>query len=219
MTTAVLEDLMRAIKARDHQAAAALLSKYPEAAHQKDAEGNSPILIAQYYSAKAIVTSLLECNLDLSIHEAAAIGQTGLVVKQLERSPDLLNSYSHDGYTPLGLAAFFGRDAIAAALLAHGADVHAASRNEMHVTPLHSAAAGRHTAIAKALLLHGADTNARQQSGWTPLHSAVHNGQAELAALLLEHGADRHASNDAGVTPQEMACELGDTPLIELLSP
>ncbi|WP_165972149.1 ankyrin repeat domain-containing protein [Paenibacillus piri] len=212
------EQLMQAIKAKDTNRVQALLERQPQLASARDAQGNSPILLARYYGAHDIIGLLLARGVPLSVHEAAAVGQSAALLSLLGESPELADSFSHDGYTPLGLAAFFGHADIAAELLQRGADVHAASRNEMRVTPLHSAAAGRHAAIAHALLEHGADANARQQSGWTPLHSAVHNRHAELAALLLAHGADAHAANDAGATPLSMARELGDAQLERLLA-
>jgi ankyrin repeat protein len=209
---------MQAIKAKETDKVKALLEEQPLIAGEKDEQGNSPILIARYYGAHEIVELLLERGVPLSLHEAAAVGQTAVLLRLLGDSPELADSFSHDGYTPLGLAAFFGHADLVAELLQRGADTNAASRNAMGVTPLHSAAAGRHAAIARALLEHGADVNARQHIGWTPLHSAVHNRHAELAALLLAHGADPHAENDDGVTPLAMARELGDGQLVQLVS-
>lgn len=218
MSSSLIEQLMQAIKAKDMEQAANLLNEHPDVARHKDSEGNSPILIAQYYGAKSIVTLLLDLHVSLNIHEAAAVGKLSAVVDLLEESPALMDSYSHDGYTPLGLAAFFGHSTIAAALLERGAKVNTVSYNTMRVTPLHSAAAGRHTSIAEVLLLHAADPNARQQSGWTPLHSAVHNQHIEMVTLLLKHGSDPEAANDEGVTPVDMARNSANVELLNLIT-
>jgi ankyrin repeat protein len=78
-------------------------------------------------------------------------------------------------------------------LVARGAEVDSASRNEMKVMPLHSAAAtgdpDARYELAKLLLEHGADPNARQQDEFTPLMEAEHHGDDRLQALLIEHGA------------------------------
>ena len=44
----------------------------------------------------------------LDIFEAASIGDTETTSKLLDNTPDLLNSFSPDGFTVLGLASFFG---------------------------------------------------------------------------------------------------------------
>ncbi|MFC3918361.1 ankyrin repeat domain-containing protein [Deinococcus metalli] len=79
-----------------------------------------------------------------------------------------MNAVSPDGFTPLGLASFFGRAEAAQVLLEAGADVHAVSRNPMQVQPLHSAVAGNHEALARVLVAAGADVNAEQADGFTP---------------------------------------------------
>jgi ankyrin repeat protein len=103
---------------------------------------------------------------------------------------ELIGSYSPDGFTPLGLAAFFGRKDVLDFLLAHGANPNAASKNQMRVMPLHSAVAHRQpeiaTAMVESLLSNGAKVNVAQDGGWTPLHQAAAHGQIEIIKLLLD---------------------------------
>ena len=102
-----------------------------------------------------------------------------------KRTLRLARAFSPDGFTPLHLAAYFGREAMAGMLLEHGAEPGAVSRNAMALEPLHSAAVSRSLAIVKRLLERRAEVNARQHGGWTPLHAAAFNGDVPMAECLL----------------------------------
>jgi ankyrin repeat protein len=145
----------------------------------------------------------------MNVFEAAAAGELSRVKQMIEDNPALIHAWSHDGFTPLHLAVFFGRRDVAEFLLARNAEVNLVSRNSIKVTPLHSAAAGNQFEICEALIARGADVNARQEGGFTPLHSAAQNGNLELVDLLLKHGADPHAKTDAGKTARDFASEGG----------
>lgn len=211
------QPLFDALRRKDLEAVTLQCTKRPELVNLRDAQGNSPILLAAYFGAKEIVAYLLESGSLLNLYESCALGKLETVRSLIQQKPELLNSYAHDGFTPIGLAAFFGQEEVARLLLKEGADAKTVSYNTMRVTPLHSAAAMRQLAIALLLLDHGADVNARQQSDWTPLHSAVHNKQADMVRLLLERGADPQATNEAGMTPMAMAAACGDEEIAALL--
>lgn len=200
-----VQQLFAAIKEDEADRAEALVAANPELVRARSENGQSPLLLAAYSGKAAIVAMLLRRGAEPDLFEAAAVGAFDAVRTHVEAQPERVNAYAHDGFTPLGLASFFGHGDIAAWLLDRGADVNAASRNAMRVAPLHSAAAHRHIAIARLLIAHGADVNARQHGGWTPLHAAAHNGQLALAELLLAHGADAGAANDAGATALTLA--------------
>jgi ankyrin repeat protein len=103
-----------------------------------------------------------------------------------------VNAYSHDGWTPLHLASFFGHEEVAKILLARGADVNARSRSTRFAkenTPLHAAAANRQVGVAEVLIAHGADVNARDGGGFTPLALAAGGKNDVLVVILLEKGA------------------------------
>jgi ankyrin repeat protein len=150
---------------------------------------------------------LLAHQPDLNVFEAAAAGQVDRVRALVEADPSLIRAWSHDGFTPLHLAVFFGREPVAGYLLTKDPDVSAPARNPLRVQPLHSAAAGDHLDICKALIARGADVNARQEGGFTPLMSAAQNGNAELVALLLAHGADARVISDQGKSALDFARE------------
>src|SRR5262249_57913846 len=96
---------------------------------------------ALYRGHHDIVDLLIESGAEIDAFAAAATGR----LDDLRRTAtdQTLNAYSYDGWTPLHLAAFFGRLEAARLLIALGADGHAVSRNSLTNTPLHAAAAGR----------------------------------------------------------------------------
>ncbi|RJF72095.1 ankyrin repeat domain-containing protein [Deinococcus cavernae] len=191
-------DLFAAIHAHNIEGVRLLIEAEPELLTASSPSGLSPVLFAAYYRRPAIVQLLIDAGAPLTLFEAAAAGQTAQVMEKLEADPQLLQAFSPDGFTALGLAAFFGHQELTTELLRRGADVHAASRNAMQVQPLHSAVAGNHLGTVRALLQAGADVNAVQQDGFTPLMGAVQNGNTDLVALLLSHGAapDRRTADD-----------------------
>lgn len=213
--------LLEAIKAGDIERTRTLVEADPALVYVRDDSGASAILLATYYGRKSIVDLLLARAPALDLFEASAVGDLERVTALLTEDPDvtvdLVNAFSHDGFTPLGLASFFGRSDVAEYLLSKGADPNIASENKMRVLPLHSAVAGRHAGIAKTLLEHGADVNAAQQDGFAPLHAAAQNGQLEMAELLLAYGADVNARNVDGLTPLALALKEGHVEAAELL--
>lgn len=187
-------------------------------AQAKDAKGVSAILKATYFGQKEIVKVLLGSGIELNVFEAAATGQTERVRALIKADASLANAFSLDGFTPLGLAVFFGHLETVEVLLAAGAAVNVASRESMNVTPLHSAAAAKQLAIARVLIAHGANVNASQaESGFTPLHEAALNDDIEFAKLLLEHGAEINAKMKDGKTPLAFALESGKAEMATLL--
>jgi uncharacterized protein len=209
----IIEAIRRGDVARVHE----LLDRDPALASSRNEQGVSVVLLATYYGRAEIAEALLERGAALDIFEASAVGRERRVKELLKERPELVNEYAGDGFTPLGLAAFFCQAGVARLLIEGGADPNAASKNTQRVTPLHSAVSRRQTLIAETLLSHGADPNARQQSGVTPLHQAAHNAQAEMVRLLLSNGADVQARMDDGQTPLTMALETGNAEVIALL--
>ena len=206
-----------AIKKGDRSAVESALEQDEDLAGARDG-GLSAVLTAAYYGQPEIVNLLVMAGAPLNLFEAAAAGHLISVLEILDQSPEDANAFAPDGFHPLGLAAFFGHEDVAKALLERGADPNTPSRNGQKVTPLNSAAAGQHLEIARMLLEAGADPNARQSDDFTPLHSAAQNGQIEMARLLLSHGADPNAATTAGVTPWKMAQDGGHTEIAELLT-
>jgi ankyrin repeat protein len=206
-----------AVKQGDAIKVAAMIKEDPSLLADKDEQGLGPYTVARYSRQDEVSKLLLEKGVELDIFAACLAGVSERVVELLAADRGLVNSYSHDGWTPLHLAAFFGRPDIAEILLANGADVHARSKNQMQNTPLHAAVAGKRTDIASVLLNHGAEVNATQHGGWTPLHAAAQNGDVELARLLIALGADVKARAENNQTALDLALTKGHPGVVELL--
>ncbi|HSJ15113.1 MAG TPA: ankyrin repeat domain-containing protein [Longimicrobiales bacterium] len=208
-----LDSLTAAIVAGDVAEVRSLLAQHAPLARGADARGVPVLLVACYHRQEEILGLLLEARrmLDdpLDVHEAAAVGEAHellIALRIVQGGPD---HWSADGFTPLHLAAFFGRIDNARLLIERGADANAVARNPSQVQPLHSAAAARQLEIAGMLVRAGADVNAVQQSGWRPLHAAAAHGDEALVRLLLAAGAEAELGNDQGLTPGELARQNG----------
>lgn len=209
--------LFEVVKAGDLAAVQALLQDHPELIRAATEHGESLILLALYSGHRRIARLLLEKAADLTLFEAAAMGEQAAVEKQLRASPDSLRAYSKDGWTALHLACFFGYPGIATYLLQLGADPDAVSRNQMAVTPLHSALAAGHQDLACVLIEAGADVNAVNSTGWTPLHYAAATGAADIVRRLIQAGARKEAKNQSGQTATDVAKVKGHLIIAEIL--
>jgi uncharacterized protein len=183
----------------------------------RDQNGVSAILEAVYHGQQDVVAALLASGAQLDIFEAAATGHTAQLQTLITQDHSLVNSYAPDGFTPLGLAVFFGHADTVDALLAAGAEVNAAYRETMKLTPLASAMAVGRNDIARTLIAHGADVNAKAANDLRPLHTAAARGNLESATLLLEHGADISATSSDGKTAISYAEERNHPEMVQFL--
>ncbi|MEJ7692520.1 ankyrin repeat domain-containing protein [Daejeonella sp.] len=196
----------------------ALLSTNPKLATIKTSHQVSPLMLCCYYKQPDLSEIILKHIDNITFFEAAALGKKDLVENALNENPDLVNDFSDDGFTPLGLASYFGNEDVARLLLLKGAEPNIPSKNGYHVYPIHSAVASNYDMIAKMLLEAGANVNVVQMSGATPLHSAAHNGNIDLLIVLLEAGAEVKALTDDGKTPADKASEKGFNEIAKILS-
>jgi ankyrin repeat protein len=207
--------LFDAVQKGDADKVSRLLRKDPSLLEAKRS-GVSALRVAVYHGHPDIARIFVERGARLDVFDASAIGETARLSELLAEDPSRANAFASDGFTPLGLGAFFRHPEAVRLLLAHGAQVNVASQNAQRVAPLHSAVAGGTVEIVRELLAHGADVHARE-GGFTPLHGAAAEGNEEMVHLLLAHGADPAARSDAGKTPADLARERGKEKIADLL--
>jgi ankyrin repeat protein len=214
-----LELLEKYIKTGDAAALSDLLESNPGLVKVKTTQLISPLMLSCYYKNPELSDIILKYVPEPDIHEAAACGMFKSLAKIVYSDPELINTFSEDGFTPLGLASFFEHEDTARYLLLKGAEVNVHSKNDLHVYPIHSAVAANNADITKILLEAGAEVNVVQQLGYTPLHSAAFHGNVEIIILLLEAGADIKAKTDEGKTPADVAEEKGFKEIAGVLRP
>ena len=195
-----------------------LLLRDPTLAKKVTSQNVSPLMLSCYYKKPEVAELLLKYVDEISLFEAAAVGKFDVVAHLVFSHPEAINMYADDGFTPLGLACYFGQFEVARYLVLKGADVNLPSNNGFHVFPIHSAAAGNYTNIARMLIENGAQVNVKQQAGATPLHSAAQNGNLELLIMLLENGAETSVRMEGGKLPADLASEKGFDEIADILS-
>lgn len=207
-------EILRAAWQGDSERVKSLLLRNPRLRHGRDFMGNTALILAANNGHQELAALLREAGAPVDHHEAAAIGDTEHVRSILDRNPELLDSFSTEGFTALGLAAHFGHLDTMRLLLDRGADVNVVSRHPIGATPLIGALFGRRVEAAKILIERGADVRRGRggkgwpRAGWTPLHYAAAFGFPDLVSLLLERGASVEARDDSGATPLDVAREV-----------
>lgn len=212
-----VDDMVAAIKAKDLSAAERILAQDASLAHAKTQTGESMLLVATYHHAKPLVELLLMRGARPNLWEAAAVGRLDRVRELINNNAASINSHSHDGWTPLHLAAHFGQKEIVTYLLSKGAAVDTRSTNALANTPLHAAVAGGQRTCVAMLLQHNADPNATYLNGLTPLHAAASNGDDASARLLLGAKARADVLNGEGKTALDLARERGHEKVARVL--
>jgi uncharacterized protein len=211
------QEFFEAIRAGDRGKVETLLNTNAGLLGAKDEKGLGAYTAAKYSGRNELAAMLLERGVELDLFAACMAGARERAAELIGREPELAKAYSHDGWTPLHLACFFGHPTLAEILVVQGAEVNARSRNPMQNMPLHAAAAGRSREAVRILLEHGAEVNARQEGGWTALHAASQNGDAETVRLLIAAGADvqMRAANQQNAL--DLALTKGHPAVVEVL--
>ena len=212
-----MDELIKALQEGDLSAVGRLLEERPELFTARSAQGASCLAMCVYMGQPDAAQLFLERGVQPNFFESILLGSLEDVRGFVEQGGIDVNAFAPDGFPPLGLAAFFGHNALVHYLLERGADPGLAARNDFRVTPLHAAAARGDAGVVRLLLERGADPNARQQGGFVALHTAAANGRREMAEILLAHGAEPSARNDAGAVPADLAERAGHDELAQLL--
>jgi ankyrin repeat protein len=212
-------DVMKAIQSDDILSLTQLLDSQSELLSAKDDNGNTPLLMSVYYGRSAMTRAILDRGVRPNLFEACAAGSVGDVERLLKQDPRLVAERSHDGWTPLHLAAFFGHLDLVEKLLEAGAPMLTISNNNEANLPIHAAAAGRRNEVVRLLVERGCPPDARaSDQGYTALHLAANNGNVELIEFLLRSGADRSLRAGANETAGDLALKQGHTAAAQSLA-
>ena len=201
----------------DVGAAEAALDADPALATARHASGASLLAWCWYVGrpeAAPIVRGQLAA---LDPYDAIIADEIETVREHLARDWDG-NALSPDGFTPLGLAAFFSRPAIFDLLLPITRDVNERAQNRQQVAAIHAAASSRSPAMIEKLLRAGATPDLEQQEGFTALQAAAMHGDALSAGVLVLFGADPRRRNAKGETAIDLARAGGHEWLAERLT-
>ena len=212
------DELLTAVQANDAGKARAVLNRNPLVVKMRTPNGTL-VLTAVYHGAKDALQVLLERTPEdaLNLYEAAATGNARRLKTILGQSRARINEPNQEGFTPLGLAAFFGRVEAVRVLLEHRADVNQKPPSRFANTALDAAVAGNHLEVVRVLVDAGADVNVRSAGEATPLHKAAQHGNLDVLRLLLDHGAEARAKREGGNTPLDDAREKGHEVVVEFL--
>jgi ankyrin repeat protein len=219
--SAIAPDVLTAIRDANLQAARKLLGNAADL-NARDAEGNTPLILASLYGSPKCVELLLERG--ASVNAANKAGVTALIraATCYEKTRLLVDAGAKVrvrtaglGNTPLILAARRARNSRTVKLmLQRGAD--ATERNNAGISPLIAAAASGDLETVRLLLDAGANANDFPKSDdpratdiaaglRTPLMWAAYRNDLPMVRVLLDHGADPNQSTHFG-SPLSHAC-------------
>ncbi|UZN06633.1 ankyrin repeat domain-containing protein [Leptospira santarosai] len=216
-----MQEIFQAIVGGQKAKVIGLLKRDPSLFQSLTEEGITPVLFSLYYGKLDISKEIYEISPDRNLFEAAALGDPEETKRLLSGSSDTINSLSHDGWSALHLASYFGHLEIVRLLISSGADLGITSKSKLSYgnTALHSAVATGKKDVVELLLETGANANALQNPGGIiPLHiAASRSGSGDIIRSLLKKGADRSFLSSEGQTPYAIALEKGNVIEAKLL--
>jgi ankyrin repeat protein len=173
-------------------------------------EGQTPLTTAVLLNDETITALLLKHRANPNVR----FRSDGLKMPSVSGSSIETPSVQVAGFTPLLVAAYFGRTPLVDRLLKAGAELNA--QDASGATALNYAALLSRTETVRALLDAGADPNLAGRTS-TPLGAATRAGGADVIGLLLEHKADPNQPEPGFTLPLLSAVGKGDVKAIQLL--
>jgi uncharacterized protein len=187
--------------------------------------GATPLSLACTNGSAAMVEKLLSANADPNaallsgetvLMTCARAGDVNAVKALLARDANVNAKETRHGQTALMWAVAEKHPDAAQALIEHGADVHARSKNGF--TPLLLAARHGDLESARILLAAGADINESTPEDGSALVVASGSGHESLAIFLLEKGADPDSADRFGTTALHYSMLKAITPYQDITS-
>lgn len=216
-----VDALIEAAKNGDADTVRALLAGSASLAAGRAASGETALIAALYRGHAELASELADAAVTsgqrLDLFAAAALGRVPAIEAALAAG-EPVDGHSYDGWTPLHLAAFFGRTDAAVRLFEAGAPLSPVSHNALKNTPLHAALAGGHVDLALMLVERGADVTAPDSGGHTPLHIAAESGMVAAVKTLLARGADPHAVDAEDKTPLSRAAARNHAAVVDAIN-
>ncbi|XP_069140684.1 uncharacterized protein [Argopecten irradians] len=138
-------------------------------------------------------------------HQAAANGDTTLLIQAIQKDPSVIEQEDIDGYTPLSHAVRAEQLGAVKRLIKMGADVN--SRDGQGRTCLSTAAYQGWYDGVMYLLRKGAKQNISDKSGRTPLHACTYDKDLRIIGALLQTltGSEVNQPDNEKMTPLHWA--------------
>lgn len=132
----------------------------------------------------------------------------------LSNAPELIDSLTPQGFTPLILACYNGNVAVATFLVKQKANVNFNSSNG---TALMAAIVKNDKAMASLLLEAKTNVDLQDGNGFTALHYAIQFRNYEMIALLLQFQTNPNIKDNSGMSATDYALKLKDEQIQQLL--
>ena len=204
-----MEQLLELLGARDSDAIIAHITENPHVLDEKDKSGATGYMQILYHRLPDAAAAAQSIKTHYAFNEAIASGRLSEVESAIAKDEELISSFLDDGFTPIGLATFFGKQEVAQYLFDMGADPSICADNPMKVNAMHAAAAIGNKELMELYVSNGYDANIPQMNDITPVQSAAYRGDLEMVQLLVRHGADPKIASVDGVDAIGYAKEGG----------
>jgi len=185
-----MDKLLQLLGTRDTDKIIAYIKSNPEVMDKTDKTGATGFMQILYHRLPEVVKVAQKLKSSFTYDESIAIGRIKEVKKAINDNEEYISAFLKDGFTPIGLATFFGQDEVAHLLFDNGADPSICADNAMKVNAIHAATATGNFRMLELFLSNGYDPNIPQMNNITPVQSAAYQGNFEMVKLLVRHGAD-----------------------------
>ncbi|KAH6651251.1 ankyrin repeat-containing domain protein, partial [Chaetomium tenue] len=152
------------------------------------------------------------------LYQAARQGKVSVVVRVVEKDPNVAHTLDHESHqpTPLAWAVRGGHAEVVKVLLRYGANPNQQDgEGKTHL--MRAIEAGKDEVAAVLLKVPGVDTRSKDSESTTLLARASERGMAPVVAMLARNGGGVNLMNDVatGRTALSIASELGNPPVID----